>query len=322
MKIGMVGLGRMGANMAHRLLRGGHEVVVFDVNKEAVQALVKEGAIGVESLAQLKDLLVPPRAAWLMLPLNVIPGVLDQLKDIFQSGDTLIDGGNSFYRDDITRAQTLREKGIHYIDVGTSGGIWGLERGYCLMIGGDKAVAEKLDPIFRTLAPGIGSIPRTPQRENFDAAAEQGYLYCGPNGAGHFTKMVHNGIEYGIMQAYAEGFALLRQAGKLDHGGKKFDFPLPDIAEVWRRGSVVASWLLDLTAEALAEDPSLETFSSKVDDTGEGRWTVDAAVEAAVPLPVITASLFARFQSRIENHFAERSISAMRNKFGGHQSKK
>ncbi len=312
----------MGANMARRLLKDGHEVVVFDVNKESVQALVNDGAVAADSVEQLAEILTPPRTVWMMLPLNIIPGVLEQLKHALESGDTIIDGGNSFYRDDIIRSNDLREKGIHYIDVGTSGGVWGLERGYCLMIGGEKSEAERLDPIFRTLAPGTGTIPKTPQRENFDPKAESGYLYCGPSGAGHFTKMVHNGIEYGIMQAYAEGFALLRQAGKLEHAGKKFDLPLADIAEVWRRGSVVASWLLDLTAEALAEDPSLETYSSKVDDTGEGRWTVDAAVEAAVPLPVITASLFARFQSRIENHFAERTISAMRNKFGGHQSKK
>ena len=321
MKIAMIGLGRMGANMARRLIRGGHECVVVDVNKESVQALAKEGAIATQSIEEILNLLQPPRIVWLMLPLQIIPGVLSQLQSMLSNGDIIIDGGNSFYKDDIARANSLSAKGIHYVDVGTSGGIWGLERGYCLMVGGPESVVQSLDPLFKTLAPGMGEIDRTPGRKDLAASAEYGYLHCGPIGSGHFTKMVHNGIEYGMMQAYAEGLALLRQAGTLATGGETFNFPLADIAEVWRRGSVISSWLLDLTAEALAEDPKLEHFSTHVEDTGEGRWTVDAAIEAAVPLPVITASLFARFQSRVEHFFAERVVSAMRNKFGGHQSR-
>ena len=322
MKLGMVGIGKMGANMTTRLIRGGHEMVVCDPNTEAVAALVKEGAVGTSSLEELVQALPTPRVVWLMLPVNVLPTVITKLEKLLSKGDVVIDGGNSKFTDDRERTESFAKLGINFVDVGTSGGIWGLERGYCMMIGGPKDVVQQLDPIFKTLAPGVGEIGRTPGKTGEHSQAESGYLYCGPSGAGHFTKMVHNGIEYGLMQAYAEGLSLLRESGKLTTSGEKFDFPLADIAEVWRRGSVISSWLLDLTAEALLEDASLDDYSAKVDDTGEGRWMVDAAIETATPLPVITASLFSRFQSRVQDHYMERVISAMRNKFGGHQSKK
>ena len=320
MKLAMVGLGKMGANMARRLIRGGHECVVYDVSKESIQALAKEGATPSGSLEELVRLLQPPRIVWMMLPLFALPQVVESMKKLLSPGDILIDGGNTLYKEDIVRAKSLGERGISYVDIGTSGGIWGLERGYCMMVGGAADVVQSLNPIFETLAPGVQAASRTPGRTSQVSPAEQGFLYCGPVGSGHFAKMVHNGIEYGVMQAYAEGLELLNEADRLEHGGEKFNFPIADVAEVWRRGSVISSWLLDLIAEALTEDPKLGAYSAKVEDTGEGRWTVAAAVEAAVPLPVITASLFGRFQSRVEQFFAERIISAMRNKFGGHQS--
>jgi 6-phosphogluconate dehydrogenase len=320
MQLGMIGLGRMGANIVRRLMRDGHACVVYDANPKAAEALGKEGAVAVKSLAELKERLRAPRAAWVMVPSGEITEhAVEELGALFEKDDTIIDGGNSFWKDDIRRAKKLAEKGLHYLDVGTSGGIWGIDRGYCMMIGGDKAVVERLDPIFRTLAPGLGNIPRTPQRDKRDARAEMGYIHAGPSGAGHFVKMVHNGIEYGLMQAYAEGFDILRHADSeqlpQEH---RFELNLPDIAEVWRRGSVVSSWLLDLTAAALAGDEKLAAFTGHVEDSGEGRWTVLAAVEEAVPAPVLTSALYTRFRSREADSFAEKLLSAMRKGFGGH----
>jgi 6-phosphogluconate dehydrogenase len=320
MQIGLVGLGRMGANIARRLMRAGHQVVVWDRDDKAVAALASEGAVAGKGLADVVAKLAAPRTVWIMLPSGKITddAVLETASHM-QAGDAVIDGGNTFWRDDISRAKKLAEKAVLYLDVGTSGGVWGLERGYCLMIGGDRASVERLDPIFAALAPGAGAIAKTPGREKRDLRVEQGYLHCGPVGSGHFVKMIHNGIEYGLMQAYAEGFDILRHAG--DDGraaDEKFDLEIADIAEVWRRGSVVTSWLLDLTATALAADPALAAFTGKVEDSGEGRWTVDAAVEEAVPANVLTAALFARFRSRQEATFADKILSAMRKGFGGH----
>ncbi len=318
MQLGIIGLGRMGANIGRRLMRGGHTVVGYDANAAAVKAL--EGATGAASLEDLVQKLEAPRAVWVMLPAGKITeDTIAALGKLLDKGDCVIDGGNSFYKDDIRRAQGLRRQGIVYLDVGTSGGVWGLERGYCMMIGGEKAAVDRLDPIFKTLAPGTGDIPRTPGREKADPRVTQGYMHTGPAGSGHFVKMVHNGIEYGLMQAYAEGFDIMRgkSSDKLPQD-ERFDINVADVAEVWRRGSVVASWLLDLTAIALAKSGTLEEFSGKVDDSGEGRWTVQAAVEEAVAAPVITAALFARFRSRIENSFGEKLLSAMRKEFGGH----
>jgi len=318
MQLGVVGLGRMGANIARRLHRSGHEAVVYDTAEKTVSALVSEGMIGTTNIAQLVEKLSGPRAIWLMLPAGEITEkAIDEFAKILQPGDILIDGGNTYYKDDIRRSKALETKQIAYVDVGTSGGVWGLERGYCMMIGGPEAVVKHLDPIFSTLAPGIGNIEKTPHREGSDPRAEQGYIYAGPAGAGHFVKMVHNGIEYGLMQAYAEGFDILKSKGQpnLEHS---FEFNLPDIAEVWRRGSVVSSWLLDLTAMALAESPALKEFSGQVEDSGEGRWTIEAAIEEAVPADVLAASLFARFRSRQQERFGDKLLSAMRNKFGGH----
>jgi 6-phosphogluconate dehydrogenase len=320
MRLGMVGLGRMGANMTRRLMRGGHEVVVTDLSPDNVKRLAGEGAVGSASLDDLVAKLKAPRVAWLMVPAG---GPTEQTVQVlaqrFQKGDILIDGGNSYFKDDVRRSQQLAEKGIHYVDVGTSGGVWGLERGYCMMIGGPKDAVQYLDPIFKTLAPGRGDIERTPGREKIPGTAEEGYLYCGPSGAGHFVKMVHNGIEYGLMQAYAEGFDIFRNAASKelpqDH---RYDLNLADIAEVWRRGSVVSSWLLDLTAIALAENPTLSEYTGFVQDSGEGRWTIEAAIEEAVPAEVLSAALYTRFRSRQEHTFAEKVLSAMRQKFGGH----
>jgi 6-phosphogluconate dehydrogenase len=316
MKIAIVGLGRMGGNIARRLMSKGHETVVFDRDAKAVKALDK--AVPASSLEDLVKLLEPPRTAWIMLP-NGVPteSTIDALAKIFEKGDTIIDGGNSFYKDDIRRAKALAERGIHYVDVGTSGGVWGVERGYCMMIGGEKETVDRLDPIFDALAPGAGTIPVTPGRDTLDARAGRGYIHAGPAGAGHFVKMVHNGIEYGLMQAYAEGFDILRGKSneKLD---AHYDLNLADIAEVWRRGSVISSWLLDLSAIALAKSPRLEEFQGYVDDSGEGRWTVNAAVEEAVSANVLTAALYARFRSRLDHSFGEKLLSAMRNEFGGH----
>ena len=335
MQLGMVGLGRMGANMARRLLRKGHECVVFDVSPKAVGELAKEGAVGASSVSDLVKQLAKPRAVWLMVPAAVVDQTIAELLPHLEPGDILIDGGNSYYVDDIKRAKDLTPKRIHYVDVGTSGGVWGLERGYCMMIGGEKNVVEHLDPIFSTLAPGVGDIPRTPGREKIDSTADQGYLHCGPNGAGHFVKMVHNGIEYGIMAAYAEGLSVLRSAnvGKRqekidaettplrDPEHYQYELDLKNIAEVWRRGSVIASWLLDLTATALAQDPGLSKFAGRVSDSGEGRWTIKAAIDEAVPTPVLTASLYERFSSRGEADYADKLLSAMRFEFGGHLEK-
>jgi len=318
-QLGMIGLGRMGANMVRRLIKDGHQCVVFDRSADAVKDLVKETAVGATSPADFVKKLKKPRAVWLMVPAAAVDKAIADLSPLLEAGDILIDGGNSYYVDDIRRAKELASKQIHYVDVGTSGGVWGLERGYCMMIGGEKDVVERLDPIFATLAPGIGNIPRTPGREKLGGTAEQGYLHCGPNGAGHFVKMVHNGIEYGMMQSYAEGFDILRHAGSdALPQGQRFDLNLADIAEVWRRGSVIQSWLLDLTAAALAQDPQLENYSGIVADSGEGRWTVMAAIEEAVPAEVLTASLYARFRSRIKESFADKLLSAMRHGFGGH----
>jgi 6-phosphogluconate dehydrogenase len=320
MQIGIVGLGRMGANIARRLMKAGHDCVVFDANLDASLTLGKEGATSSAALQDLVKRLTPPRTVWLMLPAGAVTEMaIAELSDLMAPDDTIIDGGNTFWKDDIRRAASLREKGIHYLDIGTSGGVWGLERGYCLMIGGEKAVVERLDPIFKALAPGAGEIAATPGREGHDARPGQGYLHAGPNGAGHFVKMIHNGIEYGLMQAYAEGFDILRHAGDdslpAEH---RLDLNLADIAEVWRRGSVVTSWLLDLTAAALAQEGDLASYSGHVADSGEGRWTLMAAIEEAVPADVLSAALYARFRSRQEHTFAEKILSAMRKGFGGH----
>jgi 6-phosphogluconate dehydrogenase len=338
MQLGMIGLGRMGANMVRRLMRAGHQCVVYDVFPEAVQGLVKEGAVGSASLDEFVTKLTAPRAAWIMVPAAAVDQTLADLSGRLVSGDIIIDGGNSYYIDDIRRAATLRAKGIHYVDVGTSGGVWGLERGFCHMIGGELDVVRHLDPIFASLAPGIKEAARTPGREKATAStAEQGYLHCGPNGAGHFVKMVHNGIEYGIMAAYAEGLNVLHKAnvGKTAQGKAdaettplrepahyQYDINLTDVAEVWRRGSVVASWLLDLTASALLEDPKLSKFAGRVSDSGEGRWTILAAIDEGVPTHVLSAALYNRFTSRGEADFADKLLSAMRFEFGGHLEKK
>ena len=321
MRLGMVGLGRMGANMARRLMRGGHEVVVTDLSAEAVKEMASEGAIPSTSLDDFCTKLGSPRIAWLMVPAGgPTESSVQALAAKFRAGDILIDGGNSYFKDDIRRSKSLRDKGIHYVDVGTSGGVWGLERGYCMMIGGPQEVVQQLDPIFKTLAPGRGDIPRTPGREKMPGTAEEGYVYCGPSGAGHFVKMVHNGIEYGIMQAYAEGLDIFRNANKPElPKDQQYNLNLADIAEVWRRGSVISSWLLDLTAMALVENPTLAEYSGYVQDSGEGRWTIEAAIEEAVPVDVLSAALFVRFRSRQEHTFAEKVLSAMRQKFGGHR---
>ena len=335
MQIGMIGLGRMGANMVRRLLENGQECVVFDRSPNAVKDLVKEKATGATSLADLVTKLDRPRAIWLMVPAAVVDETIGELSSLLEPGDIIIDGGNSYYVDDIERAKGLRSLGIHYVDVGTSGGIWGLERGYCMMIGGDKEIIQRLDPIFAALAPGIGNVPRTPGREKLGGTAEQGYLHCGPNGAGHFVKMIHNGIEYGIMAAYAEGIGILQaaDAGKSqsevdaettplrDPEHYQYEFNLADISEVWRRGSVIASWLLDLTATALATDAQLAKFGGRVSDSGEGRWTIKAAIDEGVPVPVLTTALYERFSSRGEADYADRLLSAMRFGFGGHLEK-
>jgi len=319
-QLGMIGLGKMGGNMVRRLLRAGHDCVVYAAEPEAVAALAAEGATGARSIAELAQKLTPPRAAWVMVPAGEITDrVVRELGEHLESGDVVIDGGNTYFKDDVRRAGELAPRGIRYVDCGTSGGIWGIERGYCLMIGGPEEAVKHLDPIFRSLAPGRGEIPRTPGRETLGGTAEDGYLYCGPVGAGHFVKMIHNGIEYGLMQAYAEGFDILRGA-QSEHLPEQIRYALPlgDIAEVWRRGSVVTSWLLDLTATALAADPQLAGFSGFVQDSGEGRWTVQTAVEEAVPAEVLSSALYARFRSRQEHTFAEKVLSAMRKGFGGH----
>ena len=335
MQIGMIGLGRMGANMVRRLLGAGHQCVVFDMSPKAVTELTRENAVGSSSLADLVKQLRKPRAIWLMVPAAVVDKTIADLLPHLERDDIFIDGGNSYYVDDIRRARELAPKGIHYVDVGTSGGVWGLERGYCMMIGGEEAVVKHLDPIFASLAPGVGDLARTPGREKVGGSAEQGYLHCGPNGAGHFVKMVHNGIEYGLMAAYAEGFGVLRAAnvGKQKQGIDaettplrepelyQYDFNLSDISELWRRGSVIASWLLDLTASALIKDSELAEFAGRVSDSGDGRWTIKAAIDEAVPAHVLTAALYERFSSRGEAHFADRILSAMRYEFGGHIEK-
>ena len=332
----MVGLGRMGANMVLRLLRDGHKATVFDRSQAAIDALAKEGATGSSSLADLVSKLAAPRAIWLMVPAAAVDSTIEELLPLLEKGDTIIDGGNSYYIDDIRRAKHIAPRGIHYIDVGTSGGVWGLERGYCMMIGGETDVVQRLDPIFRSLAPGIGDIPRTVGRAENQGTAELGYLHCGGNGAGHFVKMVHNGIEYGIMAAYAEGMNVLKNA----NAGKKpqtidaettplrdpehyqSDFNLTDVSEVWRRGSVIASWLLDLTANSLVKDPGLKDFAGRVSDSGEGRWTIKAAIDEGVPVPVLTTALYERFSSRGDADFQDKLLSAMRYQFGGHLEKK
>ena len=335
MQIGMVGLGRMGANMVRRLLKGGHQCVVFNRSPKAVEELVAEKAVGSSSLTELVTKLTKPRVVWLMVPAAAVDQTIVDLLPHMEAKDILIDGGNSYYIDDIRRAKELAPKGIHYVDVGTSGGIWGRERGYCMMVGGEQNAVKHLDPIFTTLAPGIGNIPRTPGRERAGGTSEQGYLHCGPNGAGHFVKMVHNGIEYGIMAAYAEGLGVLRAAniGKQTHQidaettplrdpeHYQYDLNLPDIAELWRRGSVIASWLLDLTASALIADPALSKFAGRISDSGEGRWTIKAAIDEAVPAHVLSAALYERFSSRGEADFGDKLLSAMRYEFGGHVEK-
>ena len=335
MQLGMIGLGRMGASMVRRLVRGGHECVVHDRSPDAVQALVAENAVGAASLAELVSLLEAPRAVWLMVPAAAVDSAIGELAPLLAHGDAIIDGGNSYYIDDIRRAKTLADRRIDYLDVGTSGGVWGLERGYCLMIGGPKATVQRLDPIFSTLAPGIDSIDRTPGRKEAGGTSEQGYLHCGASGAGHFVKMVHNGIEYGLMAAYAEGLSILKAANigrsaqaqdaettPLRHPEHyQYDIDLPAVAEVWRRGSVISSWLLDLTAAALASDPALGGFAGHVSDSGEGRWTIKAAIDAAVPVPVLTTALYERFASRGDAEFQNRVLSAMRFGFGGHLEK-
>lgn len=320
MQLGMVGLGRMGGNMVRRLMVGGHLCVVWDHNPDNIQKLVSEGAVGAKSLEDFVSKLTPPRAAWVMVPAgDPTEQTVFALAGLMQTGDTIIDGGNSYYKDDVRRAKQLKEKGIYYVDAGTSGGVWGLERGYCLMIGGPREILQHLDPIFKTLAPGRSHIPRTPGRDRNPSTAEEGYLYCGPAGAGHFVKMVHNGIEYGLMQAYAEGFDILCNANSKDLPEDfRYNLNLADIAEVWRRGSVVGSWLLDLTAMALTENPTLSKYAGDVQDSGEGRWTIRAAIEEAVPAEVLSAALYTRFRSRQEHTFAEKVLSAMRHKFGGH----
>jgi 6-phosphogluconate dehydrogenase len=320
MQLGMIGLGRMGGNIVRRLMRNGHKAVVYDQSAKAVDALTGEGAAGAQSLQNFVQLLDTPRVIWLMLPAgHVTEQTVQSLAELLQKGDIVIDGGNSFYKDDIRRAGMLRQKGVSYVDVGTSGGVWGLERGYCMMVGGEKSAVDFIDPILDTLAPGYGDIPRTPHRDGMDTRAERGFIHAGPTGAGHFVKMVHNGIEYGLMQAYAEGFDILRNKSKDSlPPDERYDLNLPDIAEVWRRGSVISSWLLDLTASALAEHPKLEEFSGIVEDSGEGRWTINAAIEEAVPANVLTAALYARFRSREEHTFGEQILSAMRFGFGGH----
>ncbi|HVW37821.1 MAG TPA: decarboxylating 6-phosphogluconate dehydrogenase [Pirellulales bacterium] len=335
MQLGMIGLGRMGANMVRRLMRAGHECVVYDVHADAVQALAKEGAVGTNSLEEFVKKLKAPRACWLMVPAAFVDQTIESLAGLLAKDDCIIDGGNSYYHDDIRRAGELKPKCIHYVDIGTSGGVWGLERGYCQMIGGEKAVVERLDPIFAALAPGVGTAERTPGREKLGGTAEQGYLHCGPSGAGHFVKMVHNGIEYGIMAAYAEGLNILHHAnvGKRKHEIDaettplrnpeyyQYDINIADVAELWRRGSVVGSWLLDLTAIALAKCPDLSKFAGRVSDSGEGRWTITAAIDEAVPVPVLSAALYERFSSRGEAEFADKLMSAMRFEFGGHIEK-
>ncbi len=320
MRLGMVGLGKMGANMTRRLMRGGHEVVVTDLSADNVKAMTGEGAIASSSLDDFAGKLGKPKIAWLMVPAGApTEQTVQALAQRMQPGDILIDGGNSYFKDDVRRSTQLKEKGIHYVDVGTSGGVWGLERGYCMMIGGPKEVVQQLDPIFKTLAPGRGDIPRTPGREKMSGTAEDGYIHAGPSGAGHFVKMVHNGIEYGLMQAYAEGFDIFRNATSKEVPAEhRYDLNLADIAEVWRRGSVVSSWLLDLTAMALAENPTLSEYTGFVQDSGEGRWTIQAAIDEAVPVDVLSAALYVRFRSRQEHTFAEKMLSAMRQKFGGH----
>ena len=320
MQIGIIGLGRMGGNITRRLIQNGHETVVYDHEPKAVVDLERDGAAGADGLEKLVQQLRPPRAVWVMLPAGKITDdTIAELGKLLSSGDVVIDGGNTFWRDDIRRAKMLKERSIHHVDVGTSGGIWGLERGYCLMIGGDKGIVDRLDPIFSALAPGLGSVPRTPKREGRDPRAEHGYIHAGPNGAGHFVKMIHNGIEYGLMQAYAEGFDILKNADKKDlPEDNRFDLNLADIAEVWRRGSVISSWLLDLAASALAGDDKLEGFEGVVEDSGEGRWTLMAAIEEAVPADVLSAALYTRFRSRQNHTFAEKLLSAMRKGFGAH----
>jgi 6-phosphogluconate dehydrogenase len=320
MQLGMVGLGRMGANIVRRLMRDGHACVVYDRNPEPGRQLAEAGAVAVGSLRDLVEALTPPRAVWIMLPAGAATeAAVGEVAALLSPGDVVIDGGNTFWKDDVRRARDLKERGLHYLDVGTSGGVWGLERGYCLMIGGDRGTVERLDPIFASLAPGPGDIPRTPRRESRDPRVEQGYLYAGPSGAGHFVKMIHNGIEYGMMQAMAEGFDILKNANSpalpAEH---RLDLDLADVAEVWRRGSVITSWLLDLTASALAEEGDLASYSGHVEDSGEGRWTVMAAIEEAVPAEVLSAALYARFRSRQDHTFAEKILSAMRKGFGGH----
>lgn len=336
MQLGMIGLGRMGANMVRRLIGGGHECVVFDRSPKAVKALVAERAIGASSLRDLVAKLAQPRAVWLMVPAAAVDATIAELAPLLARGDVLIDGGNSYYVDDIRRAKELAPRGIHYVDVGTSGGVWGLERGYCMMIGGEAKVVKRLDPLFARLAPGRGDVQRTPGRAKSKGTAEEGYLHCGPAGAGHFVKMIHNGIEYGLMAAYAEGFNILAHANVGKRGRAvdaettplrepehhQYDLDLPEIAEVWRRGSVVASWLLDLTAAALVEDPALTRFAGRVSDSGEGRWTVQAAIEQGTPAEVLTAALYARFSSRGEADFQNKLLSAMRYQFGGHHEKR
>jgi 6-phosphogluconate dehydrogenase len=336
MQLGMIGLGRMGGNMVRRLLKSGQKCIVFDRSPTTVGDLVKGGAEGASSLADLVAKLERPRAIWLMVPAAVVDQTIGELSPLLENGDTIIDGGNSYYVDDIERAKGLRSLGLHYVDVGTSGGVWGLDRGYCMMIGGDTQIVQRLDPIFAALAPGLGQVPRTPGRDKLGGTAEQGYLHCGPNGAGHFVKMIHNGIEYGMMAAYAEGMGVLKDA----NAGKResdvdaettplrnpehyqYDFNVADISEVWRRGSVIASWLLDLTASALATDPQLANFAGRVSDSGEGRWTIKAAIDEGVPVPVLTAALYERFSSRGDADYADRVLSAMRFGFGGHLEKK
>jgi 6-phosphogluconate dehydrogenase len=335
MQLGMIGLGRMGGNMVRRLIKGGHECVVFDRSQKAVDELAQEKAVGSASLEEFVKKMKKPRAVWMMVPAAVVDETISSIIPYLESGDILIDGGNSYYVDDIRRAKDLTAKSIHYVDVGTSGGVWGLERGYCMMIGGETDVVKHLDPIFATLAPGMGDIPRTPGRDKVGGTAEQGYLHCGPNGAGHFVKMVHNGIEYGIMAAYAEGLSVLQSAnaGKQkreidaettplrDPEHYQYDLNLTDVTEVWRRGSVIASWLLDLTATALLQDPALSNFAGRVSDSGEGRWTIKAAIDEAVPVPVLSTALYARFSSRGDAEFQNRLLSAMRYEFGGHLEK-